>query len=588
MKHCFYGIKKQFFLYTAAIIFSLLIIIAIIFAKTASMSIKKLSLESYSTSNEQHLVNFQSNFLSLSSLTQSYVLNTYIQKALSSSPLSYTDRKYIVSSLRYPNNDLAAFSLYLNNNSEVFYSSEQGERLADKDDILKVFADAVEDTFSRPVLFNLSEDYGEDSGLYILRKIHHLEVNRPHGLLIIKLSENFFQTIFSDNGFEKQSMDLLLDSSFSLCSTKNTTNFSTPNAVLLKQFCTGFQPPYGYEHSCYFFSRQDPETGYWLLSVIPGSIVSSYSAAFYKSMFLISVLALLVLAPLIYLVARHFTNPVLKLSETMAAFSVENMGQELHIHTNTELDTISEGYNKLVGNIQVLLKTLEKNQETLRANEYSLLLHQINPHFLYNTLDNIHMLARLNGDSTTVQLISSLTGLLRISLSNGHEIIPLSQELKHIRCYMDIEKIRTSQLFHYEIDVPPELHDIMIPKLILQPIVENCIKYGFSEIDEGGYISIQISLWEQQLWILIYNNGVPVTKDALRYLNALSALPLEEISRDSSASFGGYGIANVVCRLKLRYQDQFVLCYDSLEGTLCTLVLPAVFPHKPKGLSQND
>lgn len=575
MKHFFYGIKKQFFFYTASIILCLLLIISIIFARTASQNMKDLSLQNYSAISEQYLLNFQSNYTSLSNLTQSYVGNTYIQNALSSAVLTYQDKKYITSSLRYPNNDLVTFSLYINNDSELYYSSESAQKFAMNTDILDLFFSAVKDTYSRPVLINLSQEYGEFSGLYMLRKIHHLEVNCPPGFLIIKISDSFFSGIFTDNGFQQKSMFFLLDPDYSSCYVQNHTSYDLPSGKELEQFCTGFSLPYGYQNSSYFFSHQDPETGYWILSVIPDSIIFSYSASFYRNIFLISILILCIFVPVIYLVSKHFTTPILEISKTMDAFSLENIGKEIHVHNNTELDTISESYNKMVRNIQTLLTTLEKKQEILRANEYSLLLHQINPHFLYNTLDNIHMLARMNGDSTTVQLISSLSKLLRISLSNGHEIISLSQELEHIRCYMDIEKIRTSGLFDYQIDVESKLDSCPIPKLILQPVVENCIKYGFGEIDDGGLILIQIRQINESIWISIYNNGLPITDSALNHLNTLSALTPEEISQEFPQTSGGYGIANVICRLKLRYQNQFVLSYSACKsGTLCTLVIP--------------
>ncbi|MGN0355709.1 MAG: sensor histidine kinase [Muricoprocola sp.] len=575
MKRFFYGIKKQFFFYTASIIFCLLLIISVIFARTASQNIKELSLQSYSAISEQHLLNFQNNYSSLSNLTQSYVENAYIQNALSSSTLTYQDKKYITSSLRYPNNDLVDFSLYINNDSEIFFSSENARRFSLNLEVIDLFFSSVKATYSRPILLNLPQEYGDYSGLYMLRKIRHLEVNCPPGLLIIKIADSFYSSIFTDNGFQKKSMLFLLDSDYLSCYVQNNTSYALPPCETLEQFCTEFALPYGYQHSCYFFSHQDPETGFWLISVIPDTIIFSYSASFYRNIFLISILTLFIFIPVIYLVSRHFTTPILELSKTMDAFSMENMGREIHTQNNTEIDTISESYNKMVKNIQTLLTTLEKNQEILRANEYSLLLHQINPHFLYNTLDNIHMLARMNGDSTMVQLISSLSKLLRISLSNGHEIIPLSQELEHIRCYMDIEKIRTSRLFDYQIDVEPELCSIPIPKLILQPIVENCIKYGFGEIDSEGLILIQIRQIEDRIWISVYNNGTPIENSASRHLNMLSALTAEEISQEFPQTSGGYGIANVICRLKLRYKNQFVLSYSPRRsGTLCTLVIP--------------
>ncbi|MDO5422180.1 MAG: histidine kinase [Eubacteriales bacterium] len=574
MKRFLYGFKKQFFLYTAAIMLVFLAAISVIFARTASRNIRELALQSYATSNEQHLLNFQKNYESLSSLTQSYVLNTYIQRALSSGTLTYTDRKYITSSLRYPNNDLVESAFYINNDSEIFYSSLDVRRIALNQELLALFSSAVEETYSRPVLLSLSKEYGENAGLYIIRKIRHLEINCPPGLLVLRVSERFYNSIFSDNGFQKEAILLLLEPDSALCYAQNTTAFAVPDSEMLVKSCAAFAEPYGIQNGQYFFCRQDAETGFWLLCVIPKPIIAAYSESFYRTLLFLSLFLLLILTPFIYLAAGHFTRPVRKLSETMSAFSVENMGKKIQTSTNTELDTISESYNMMVRNIQELMQALKKEQEILRANEYSLLLHQINPHFLYNTLDNIHMLARMHGDSTTVQLISSLTKLLRISLSNGHEIIPLAQELEHIRCYLEIEQIRTVRLFDFWIDSPEELDEVMIPKLILQPIVENGIKYGFAELEEGGVITVQVRRVGGNLWISVFNNGEGISEEAMRRLNGLSGMNLEEIAQEFPQTAGGYGVANVVCRLKLRYQERFVLYYSNQGGTLCTMVLP--------------
>lgn len=143
-------------------------------------------------------------------------------------------------------------------------------------------------------------------------------------------------------------------------------------------------------------------------------------------------------------------------------------------------------------NIENLLTEIKDQQKELRTSELNMLINQINPHFLYNTLDTIYMLARINKEETTMKMIQALSKYLRLSLSKGNDIVTVADELENVRSYLQIQEIRNENLFTYTVDCEVEPEKTYVLKLILQPLVENAIKYGFREIYEGGIIAIRI------------------------------------------------------------------------------------------------
>lgn len=176
----------------------------------------------------------------------------------------------------------------------------------------------------------------------------------------------------------------------------------------------------------------------------------------------------------------------------MTEFNGEDFSKLVHLNTKTELDQIGNAYNEMLSNIKELLDEIRTQQKELRTSELNMLIGQINPHFLYNTLDTIYMLARINKEETTMNMIQALSKYLRLSLSKGSEIVTVKDELENVKSYLQIRQIRNENLFTYTIDCEVDPEETWVLKLILQPLVENSIKYGFCEIYEGGQIRIHV------------------------------------------------------------------------------------------------
>lgn len=572
--HLFYGVKRQLFLFSSAIILILLTIIGIVFGSTTSKTLYDLAITNHAQSTRQMLNDFQKGVTSLTNLTQNYLISPYIQESLTSSDLTYQTEKYLISSLNYPNNNYLDYCFYMNNDGTVYTSSDLAQQTLKNTGLIDRFYRFVETTYSRPLLYSDKESKSDTDSLYMVRQLRHLSINCAPGLLVVHLGPNFYSNIFTNIDIQNKCSYFLLDSDFAPAYARNADSIPAEALNYLKEnYISSSQAPYFYEDTAYF-AEKDDATGYIILSCVPKKIMLASSNTFFKTILLVLLFAIGLSIPLILLMSSHFTRPIRLMANNMKSFTADSLGQPLSIHTNTELDTISSGYNQMLENILHLLQTVENNQAQLRANEYNLLLHQINPHFLYNTLDNIHMLARMNGDDKTVRLICDLSSYLRISLSKGHETITVSDELEHIQSYMSIEQIRTDNLFSYSIDADPHTFQYQIPKLIIQPLVENSIKYGFSQFHCEGQIHISIKEHESRLVMAVHNNGLSIAPDIMQTLNQMPFQPLETITDTFPSMPGGYGIANVICRLKLRYDTAFSIVYESQNGTTCTITLP--------------
>ena len=259
----------------------------------------------------------------------------------------------------------------------------------------------------------------------------------------------------------------------------------------------------------------------------------------------------------------------------MTEFDGQDFGRTVDIHTNTELDNIGHSYNKMLENIEQLLQEIKSQEKELRTSELNMLISQINPHFLYNTLDTIYMLARINGEETTMKMIQALSRYLRLSLSKGKDMVTVEDELENVKSYMEIQQIRNENLFRYEIDCQIEAKSRWVLKLILQPLVENSIKYGFCDIFEGGLIRISVREIDGKLVLAVYNNGTPMEPEMAEKINALGTLPVSEMKECFPDKQHGYGVVNIVTRLRLKYGEDVGFAYEvQKEGTECIVRLP--------------
>lgn len=266
-------------------------------------------------------------------------------------------------------------------------------------------------------------------------------------------------------------------------------------------------------------------------------------------------------------IAGRITNPIKKLEEAMK--NIESGLYEIEVEAGgcNEAQSLALHYNQMVHKISTLLVDISEQEKSLKAYELNVLHSQINPHFLYNTLDTIVWMAEFGNSEKVVEVTTSLAKFFRLSLSGGSEVTNITQEVDHVRQYLFIQKERYKDKLNYEIELDESLSDVKIPKIILQPIVENAIYHGIRDLDGPGLIRITVAKDADDIVMSVSDNGVGFDTNAIQK------------QRDNNEiKLGGVGVANVDQRLKLAYGTDYGLVVESVigEGTVVTLRIGSI------------
>ncbi len=240
---------------------------------------------------------------------------------------------------------------------------------------------------------------------------------------------------------------------------------------------------------------------------------------------------------------------------------------------NDELAVLNQGFNQMVERIGNLVEDIRVEQLNLRATELKLLQAQINPHFLYNTLDTIIWLAEAGQKEQVVMMVSTLSDFFRTTLSKGRDYITVKEETAHIRSYLTIQQFRYRDILEYEIDIPAELEEYQILKLTLQPLVENALYHGIKNKRGLGHILVSGKKQGDHLVFTVRDNGKGMDPERLAYVQRLISGELKDEDAPS-----GFGLFNVNQRLQLNYGPEYGLILASEEGewTEVNVIIPAV------------
>ena len=293
-----------------------------------------------------------------------------------------------------------------------------------------------------------------------------------------------------------------------------------------------------------------------------------------RSFTVIAASVFIVLATVVSLrFSASFVGPISKLRRLMSEAESGNLDVSFDTRGYFgEIRQLGGSFNSMMDKIRSLLQMVYKEQRDKREAEIRTLQAQINPHFLYNTLDTIHWMAEEHQAMDIVKLVSALTKLFRISLSRGREVISLAEEMEHVRSYLYIQKVRYEDKLHYRIDVPEALLRLRVNKLILQPLVENAIYHGIKQKRGEGHIHLSGERRGDALVLRVADDGAGMPPEKCARLN--------EALRDGGgrACDHGYGIFNVNDRIRLSYGREYGLHYRINEcgGITVELVCPAV------------
>lgn len=286
---------------------------------------------------------------------------------------------------------------------------------------------------------------------------------------------------------------------------------------------------------------------------------------------ILTLLALVVAFLISKRIASQTAKPIRELTEHMQEIELGKLGVEIDTQSDTEeIQCLTASFKEMVYKIEGLIEQVEDNQKKLRKSELKVLQSQINPHFLYNSLDTIIWLGEREECEKVIQMTAALARYFRLSLSKGKEVITIYEEVEHVKHYLQIQKIRYASKLTYTIEVSPDIFDEMIVKIVLQPLVENALYHGIKDLEEGGYIRVLGFREGNNIILEVYDNGKGMSHEQIK--NILKAPSSTSITK------GGVAIKNVHERIQVYFGQEYGLSYESEYGkwTKVRITIPVI------------
>ena len=312
-------------------------------------------------------------------------------------------------------------------------------------------------------------------------------------------------------------------------------------------------------------------TGWKIVGVTPLDGMSLNNIKTKLLMVFIIAFVLFILSIINSYISTRITDPIKELEKAVNEIEQGNLEVEVRSAGSYEIQHLGTSIQSMARRIRKLMNDIVAEHESKRRSEFDTLQSQINPHFLYNTLDIIVWMIENEKQSEAVKVVTALARFFRISLSKGKSIIPVKDELEHVRNYLMIQHMRYKNKFTYDIEADEDVLELASLKLMLQPLVENAIYHGMEFMDGDGEILVRAWRREDDLYMSVSDNGLGMTQEQVEHL-------FQAADHTSSGRGSGIGVKNVNERIKLYFGTGYGLDIQSEpdEGTTVTAHLPAI------------
>lgn len=406
-----------------------------------------------------------------------------------------------------------------------------------------------------------AEDASQPYRLYTVQSLYH-EGSMLVGYVVASMPDDVFSTLFSAFGADAGAV-MLLDSAGRLM---YTTRQVVPEEISsLRHYLTqGPKNAFAWNNNNYHVVQNGP-SGFYAVLRQPAPLTSSTLHTLRTVSLVVAAISFVLCLLVSALISRSISRPVNKLSKAMAKVQGGQLDVQVKTRRRDELGNLTQSFNAMTAQMKLHVETSVRQQREVDESQIRLLQAQLNPHFLYNTLDTIKWMAKINNIPDIADISSNLALILRRCVSSS-QFVTLRQELDMIQGYTDIQRIRFSGRFRYVANVPKELENCVVPKLILQPVVENAIIHGLAN-KQSGYIYIYAIVKDEDTLV------ISITDDGC-------GMPSEMVGRlsgaDSKIVEGHLGLYNVNHIIKMNYGSQYGLKASSIMGvgTTMMVVLP--------------
>lgn len=296
-------------------------------------------------------------------------------------------------------------------------------------------------------------------------------------------------------------------------------------------------------------------TGWYTLNMIPEAHIISAFSNVSRINFMITIVLILLLSILIYMFCTYLTNNIVKLTSAVEQIGIDGLSVNIDIHANDEIGTLARQFQNMLERIRQLLTEVKEKETRKREAEISALQYQMNPHFLYNSLNTIKFLATLQKSDNIAAVTEALSSLMHISMKSD-PFICIKDDIEFLNSYLLIQNYRDMGFYQHEIEAEPGLSGFMLPKLLTQPLVENALKHGLSQKPSGGVIHVSYFREDQKLIIRVSDNGIGMSEKKIEKI----------LSCNQSINAGHIGIYNIQERIHLYFGDEYGIQVQSQEN----------------------
>ncbi|MEW8974279.1 MAG: histidine kinase [Tissierellaceae bacterium] len=409
---------------------------------------------------------------------------------------------------------------------------------------------------------------GKDIVLTIVRKIRDSFSNEIVGYIFLDVYDEFFDNIFVNSSMNESNNIYVVDREGIIITDKNNkieTGFNFYDKIDSSYFKAedgNFKKEIGGEKR-YITFKELKGSGFKIIQEIPSKVINRDRILIVQTFILVLIMLLIISVPTSYMISKRLSNPINELSKKMEEVRKGNRNTRFDIRTGDEIEILGESFNNMVEDIDRLIHEVYLKQYLLKEAEIKELKSQIDPHFLYNTLESVKWLIKLNENKKAAMMITALGKLMRESIENKKDIVSIREDLDFIDNYITIQKIRFEDKIQVTKVIDEKLLDVKIPKYMIQPLVENAIIHGIEPLDERGILKINISNKKEKLCIQVMDNGKGI------------------VSQESGNSIA---LKNIRKRLELYYNGDFEMeLYRDKDITISQIIIPM----KIKG-SQDD
>lgn len=502
-------------------------------------------------------------------ISQLILYNNTVYNIINSSSPSVSRIEYY-ENLSEINRTISDITLYNNEIQSVMLITSEGTRYGFDVDSSFIAPDSAACakmlTAARPFRGREVWYYDENDGVFLVRTIHNRNTTDEIGAVIIKLRDSVFSDVFSAYTDERLSIMLLSgngDVISSHCEDLSGIDYrlffdlqSSDRGVVLR----------GKSHSLICYSTF-PDTGWHLVITTPTKHLFKDGIMLRNIYCLIYLLIIAIIVYFSGIFTKSLLLPVNRLVDAAKAFKDKNEIVIVSVDRRDEFGYLSECFNRMALHIEEMvhqryIEHVLKNEAQIKA-----LQAQINPHFIFNTLDTISWIIRMNKNDTAVEMISALASLMEVNAGKISNFIPLRKELEYINNYYLILKQRFRDRLIIKYITAPETAELMIPSLIIQPLIENSASHGVGKSEKRGVILLHAFIENGSLIIDVTDNGAGIEESALNSLNKMLSMDNETFFKEVKSH--KIGLENVNRRIKFFCGDSYGLHIYSKEGFYC-------------------